>query len=335
MKQINIKELPKVELHCHLDGSLSVNAIKRLAENENLSLPETDKSLKQSVIAPDPCYSLVEYLQPFDILLSYLCTLENFELAAYELMKEAAMEHTMYMEIRFAPLLSVKEGMSARQIVEHVIAGIERAKREFPIKGAVIVCGMRHQSVADNIALLEEIKDLYGSGVCAVDIAGSEADYPPLLQTEFFQRAKELGIPYTIHAGECGSVQSVADALSLGAKRIGHGVSLRNAPELRAKCREQKIGIELCPTSNKQTKAIDSMEHYPIGLFMEEGLLVTINTDNRTVSNITLTEELTWMAKEYQIDPVQLTQNGIEASFADVKTKAWMEQQLASFMKSK
>lgn len=331
---INIKELPKVELHCHLDGSISVDTIKKLAVQANLLLPQADAVLKQEIMAPVPCNSLTEYLQPFGVLLQYLSSLECFEIAAYELMREAAAEHIMYIEIRFAPLLSVTEGMTARQIVASVISGIKRAERDFSIKGAVIICGMRYEDVNRNIALLEEIKDFYGQGVCAVDIAGGEAEYPPMLQAGFFQRAKELGIPYTIHAGECGSAQNVADVLALGTTRIGHGIALINDPVLRARCREKNIGIELCPTSNWQTKAIDTMENYPIGLFMNEGLLVTVNTDNRTVSNTTLTAELTWMAKEYQIDPILLTQNAIKVSFADSATKAWMKQNLEKFLKS-
>lgn len=285
-----LQELKKYDLHCHLDGSLSVECIRTMAEHAGMDLEE--ENLKERLFADFHCKSLAEYLTKFDLPLECLVTEENFTTAVKDVMKTAAAERVVYIEIRFAPLLSVREGLSVRQIIESALKGLKQGEEEYSIKGNLILCGMRHMPWEKNVELVKTAKEYYGHGVCAVDLAGDEAAFPVGQQAEMFRAAKKSGIPFTIHAGECHSAQSIWDALELGASRIGHGIAARKDPRLMEYCAQHKIPFEMCPVSNLQTKAVQSMEEYPLALFLEKGIPVTINTDNRTVSDTSMTREL-------------------------------------------
>ncbi len=242
-------------------------------------------------------------------------------------MAQGAGEHTIYMEIRFAPLLSAAEGLTSRQIVESVLRGLKKAEESFQIKGNIILCAMRHMPWEKNMEIVELAREYLGQGVCAIDLAGDEAAFPVLGQKRVFEEAARLGIPFTIHAGECSSAESIQNAVELGAKRIGHGIAMAGNKDAIRLCRQREIGIEMCPTSNLQTKAVPSMGQYPFREFWEEGLLVTVNTDNRTVSGTTVTQELEALEQAGYLLPEerkQLMQNAAKASFADNAVKDWM-----------
>ena len=304
------------DLHCHLDGSLSEECIRNLAEEAGISLEGVD--LSEELRADADCKSLAEYLTKFDLPLKCLVSEESFTRAVLDVMKTAAAEHVTYMEIRFAPMLSVTENLSAREIIEGALKGLSMGKKQYGMDGNLILCGMRHMPVEENIRLVETAAEYHGYGVCAVDLAGDEAAFPVRQQAGMFQRAKELGIPFTIHAGECGSAQSIWDAIELGASRIGHGIAAAKDEKLMRYCAEHEITFEMCPVSNFQTKAVKSMEEYPLLKFLEAGIPVTINTDNRTVSNTSLTRELELLQRYYGIgDKVikKLMDNARRAAF--------------------
>ena len=234
------------------------------------------------------------------------------------MMKTAAAEQVTYLEIRFAPMLSVTENLSAREIIEGALKGLSMGKKQYGMDGNLILCGMRHMPVEVNTRLVETAAEYYGYGVCAVDLAGDEAAFPVRKQAGMFKRAKELSIPFTIHAGECGSAQSIWDAIELGASRIGHGIAAAKDETLMRYCAEHEIPFEMCPVSNLQTKAVKSMEEYPFLKFLEAGIPVTINTDNRTVSNTSLTRELELLQGYYEMgDKVieKLMDNARRAAF--------------------
>lgn len=149
-------------------------------------------------------------------------------------------------------------------------------------------------------------KGILGAGVCAADLAGAEVPYPMSGFMELFKYAKQLGLPFTIHAGECGNAQNIIDAVEAGAARIGHGIAMRGHDDLERQLSAKGIGIELCPISNLQTKAVASADEYPIREFLDAGLKVTINTDNRTVSNTTLSKELEFIERTYGIRDEEL-----------------------------
>lgn len=310
-----LKKLPKVELHCHLDGSLSLEFLK-----ERLQM---DVSLSQ-VQAGWQCRNLGEYLEKFDLPLLALQDREGLKEAGYDLIRSVADENVRYIEVRFAPLLSVHESFGTEQVIESVLEGLEKGKKEFQVEYNVIVCAMRHHSLSDNLAMIRAARQFLGEGVCAADLAGNEAAYPMSDFLELFREVKKLDMPFTIHAGECGSARNIADAVEAGASRIGHGIAMKGDADVRRLCKEKGIGIEMCPISNLQTKAIGDIREYPMNLFLEEGLFVTVNTDNRTVSGTTITNELKFIQKNCGVDDtavLDMMKNAVRVSFVDEDIK--------------
>ncbi|MBQ2318486.1 MAG: adenosine deaminase, partial [Lachnospiraceae bacterium] len=159
------------------------------------------------------------------------------------------------------------------------------------IESGILVCAMRHMSLEDNLAVLKAAREHLGSGVVGFDIAGDEAAFPMEMFTNLFHEAKRLEIPYTIHAGECGRAENVRGAIELGTRRVGHGIAMDGHTDIMKMCVDHHVGVEMCPTSNLQTHALESLNDYPIRRYLDAGIPVSINTDNRTVSGITLSHE--------------------------------------------
>lgn len=326
-----IKKIPKIDLHCHLDGSMPLATIRELGNRCQIKLPENDKELLELLQVTDGCQSLNEYLKKFVLPLDCLCTKESFHTAAFQLMEHAVSENVMYIEMRFAPLLSVREDLSGKDIVEGVLEGVKEAEEKYEIKGNVIICCMRHFTMEENLTTIGLANCYKDKGVCAIDLAGDESSFPTSGYQYIFERAKELNLTYTIHGGECGNVEDVRSAINFGASRIGHGIALIKDPGLYPQVRDQKIGIEMCPISNLHTKAVENLEQYPIQNYIDEGILVTVNTDNRMVSGTSITKEFLLLNEGFDLDFVQLIKNAIEVSFADQSTKEWMRNKLDSF----
>ena len=276
MTRDKLTVLPKVELHCHLDGSLSREFIERRL-NRKVSQSELSVS--------DDCRSLNEYLEKFDLPGKCIMDEEGLSEAGYDVLKSMKQENVCYAEIRFAPLLSETEDMNCAKVIEALLAGLEKGKKDFGIEYGVITCAMRHHSEEENRRMIRTAREYLGYGVCAADLAGAEALYPMSEFMELFQETKKLGMPFTLHAGECGSVQNILDSVEAGAGRIGHGIAMRGHREVQKELQRKGIGIEMCPVSNLQTKAVESTKDYPMREFLDNGLKVTVNTDNRTVSN--------------------------------------------------
>lgn len=291
-----------IDLHCHLDGSITIETLRALAQNAGIVLPNNHKELLSLVEAPAKCQSLIEYLTKFDLPVSCLQIKENLFKASKDLIVQASKDRVVYIEIRFAPLLHVQKGLSVEDILDSVIEGTKAGVSQVKgtghfIEVGVIVCGMRHELPENNVQMVKKAAAFYGKGLCGVDIAGDEVNYPPEVQKPMFDLAKDLNIPITIHAGECGNASNVIKAIKLGAKRIGHGIALANNMEALNKCKEAGVTLEMCPTSNLQTKAVKKTKDYPFRLFMDAGLKVTVNTDNRIVSQTTMEKEMTWLSK--------------------------------------
>ncbi len=309
-----MEAMPKIDLHCHLDGSMTLNSVEQIL-GRTIRVEELE--------AGECCRNLAEYLERFRLPLQCIQTEEGLRLAAREFLLDVAREQTKYVEVRFAPLSSVHEQLSCRKVIEAVLNGLEEAQARCGVSWNVIVCAMRHHPWEDSLAMLKICREYLGAGICAADLAGDEASYPMEGFRELFAQVKQLGFPFTIHAGECGRVENVLEAVKCGAARVGHGIALSGHPEAQKLCAERKIGIEMCPTSNLQTRAAKK-ESYPIREFMDAGLWVTLNTDNRTVSNTSMTKEMTFMVQEYGITEEELRQffcHAVEVSFADDQTK--------------
>ena len=301
--------LPKVELHCHLDGSLSRGFIeKRLGR----------KVLQSELSVSEDCRSLNEYLEKFDLPGKCIMDETGLKEAGYDVLKSMKQENVCYAEIRFAPLLSETPDMNCNKVIEALLAGLEKGKRDFGVEYGVITCAMRHHSEEENARMLRTAREYLGHGVCAADLAGAESLYPMSEFMELFGQAKKLGMPFTIHAGECGNVQNILDSVEAGALRIGHGIAMRGNSEVQKMIREKGIGVEMCPISNLQTKAVESESQYPLREFLNNGIKVTINTDNRTVSNTTMTKELQFIQEHYRITDEEIRlmmRNAVDTAF--------------------
>ena len=285
--------IPKIELHCHLDGSVRPKTIIDLAKKDGIELPSYDlEEIEKLSIAPMECSSLDEYLKRFDLPLAVMQSGENIEKIVFELMEDALFENVKYMEIRFAPVLHTKNGMSQEEVIQSAINGIKRAEMFFNIEATLILCCMKHLSEEDAIETIEAGKEFIGKGVSAVDLAGGEEEGFADKFVNAMKLAKEYGYHITVHAGEAASAQNVIDSIEkLGAERIGHGVRIENNEEAYNLVKEKGVMLEICPTSNVQTKAVDSMKNHPIRRFLDDGIKISVNTDNRTVSNTSMSDE--------------------------------------------
>jgi len=281
-------DIPKIELHCHLDGSVSETAIIDIAKKSNVLVPE---QIGNQIKAPKICNDLSEYLTCFNYILPFLQTKESLEIAAYDVIQQTHKDNIIYTEIRFAPQLHCKNGLEQIEVINAVLKGLKRGERDFKVKNQAILCMMRGHDNKENIKTLQCAKNLLGTGVCAVDLAGNEMAYPPELYKLLFEQAVKWEIPFTIHAGECGNANNVKTAIEMGAKRIGHGVAIAGNEEIKKLCKQYNVYLEMCPVSNIQTKAISDIKNYPFVKMQKEGVKVSINTDNRSVSDTNLIRE--------------------------------------------
>lgn len=278
-----------IDLHLHFDGSLLPRTVLELAQEQNIVLPASDPDeLKLFLCAPSDCGSLNEYLEKFDLPLLVLQTKEAVRKAMYVLTSSLKEQGLLYAEIRFAPQLHTKKGMTQEETVKAAIQGMQEALAGSFFKAKLILCCMRGaDNREENLLTVRTAAAFLGRGVAAVDLAGAEALFPTEDFAEVFALAKELGVPYTIHAGEADGPESIWAALRMGASRIGHGVRACEDKELMEVLRERQIPLEMCPSSNVQTKAVPSFEEHPVLDYLRRGLLVTVNTDNMTVSDTT------------------------------------------------
>lgn len=325
MDKTTLKDLAKAELHCHLDGSISLGGIRQLAEMANITVPESDKELKQLVVAPENAESLMDYLKTFDFVRPLLQTKEALHLAAYDVARQAAQENVIYTEIRFAPELSMDEGLSASETVEAVLAGLKQAEEEFGIVAKVLVCGMKQSPKEVTRDIFEHVVELAEKGLVGFDFAGNELDFPPAQLADLIKETQALGLPMTFHAGECGCAHYIADSIALDIKRIGHSTAIYNQPELIQEFIEKGVTAELCLTSNLQTKAAKSLDEFPFLALKNAGAKITINTDNRTVSDTNLTKEYALFVKHFGVsvaDFLAFNKNAIQASFTNEAQKA-------------
>ncbi|HGC7419106.1 TPA: adenosine deaminase [Streptococcus agalactiae] len=324
MTQAVLKELAKAELHCHLDGSLSLPAIRKLANMADIILPSSDKELRKYVIAPAQTESLVDYLKTFEFIRPLLQTKEALRFAAYDVARQAALENVIYIEIRFAPELSMDKGLTASDTVLAVLEGLADAQKEFNIVARTLVCGMRQSSHKTTKDIIKHIVDLAPKGLVGFDFAGDEFSYPTDSLVDLIQEVKRSGYPMTLHAGECGCAKHIADSLNLGIKRMGHVTALTGQRDLIKRFVEEDAVAEMCLTSNLQTKAASSIQSFPYQELYDAGGKITINTDNRTVSDTNLTKEyslfVTYFGTKIE-DFLVFNQNAVKASFTSDSEK--------------
>lgn len=317
---MRMEEYGKIDLHVHLDGSLSVETIFKLAQREGVELPaDTLEGLRPYLTAKRDCESLNEYLKCFDLPLAVLQSAENLKTAAYELGTKLAKKGLCYGEIRFAPQLHRQKGLVQEEAVEAVLAGLLKAVKENTICLKAILCCMRGVDVHEaNMETVQIAARFLGKGVAAVDLAGAEALYPTRDYEEEFRLARNLRVPFTIHAGEADGPESIWKALEMGALRIGHGVRAAEDDKLMDELVKRGCVLEMCPTSNLQTKAVRSLSEYPLREYLNRGIKVTVNSDNMTVSDTWVGKEFSLLSQEYG-----LTEDEADKLFRNAKKAAF------------
>ncbi|MBT7972927.1 MAG: adenosine deaminase, partial [Candidatus Marinimicrobia bacterium] len=288
-----LKKLPKVELHCHLDGSLRVETILDLARRHNVSLPSSDASgLTKILSIGKKRGTLEEYITRFDITLSVMQTRDSLKRIAYELIEDVAAENIRYIEIRYSPILHTSNGMTLDEAIFSVRDGLKKGEKDFGVRSGIIVCGIRHISPEASLKLADLCVRFKNKGVVGFDLAGAEENFPAKDHREAFYMILNHNINATIHAGEAFGPTSIHQAIHYcGAHRIGHGTRLKEDKDLMRYVNNHRIPLEICLTSNWHTFSVRSLKHHPMRYYYDQGIRVTLNTDNRLMSNTTLTKE--------------------------------------------
>ncbi|MBX7150052.1 adenosine deaminase [bacterium] len=313
-------QLPKTELHCHLDGSCRVQTLIELAEEQKVKLPFTDLAkLRDHLEVGDKAKNLADYLKGFAVTLSVMQEAPAIERIAFELAEDAAKENVRYLEVRFSPILHINKGLRVTEIVDAVVRGLARAESKYNIKTGIIICGMR--SIKPDISLrLAELTVAYkNQKVTAFDLAGQEDGYPAKDHQEAFALILKNNVNVTAHAGEAYGPDSIKQAIhDCGAHRIGHGTRLVEDGDLLNYVNDHRIPLEICLSSNVQTKAVKDFQAHPLRIYYDYGLRVTINTDNRLMSATTVTKELYLAAKTFDFafdDICNIIINGFKSAF--------------------
>jgi len=303
-----VHSLPKAELHCHLDGSLRPSTILELAKEQNIKLPKPDlKSLTKYLEVGDSCKNLEEYLERFNVTLSVLQTKESLRRATFELAEDCASENIRYLEIRFSPILHQEKGLKLTDIINAVLEGKQQAEQKLKIRVGIIICGIRHLDPEKTLVLAELAVAYKNRGVVGFDLAGAEENFPAKHFKESFFLIVNNNINTTVHAGEAYGPESIHQAIHyISATRIGHGTRLREDGDLLNYVNDHRIPLEMCITSNVQTKAVESIDKHPVKFYFDYGIRVTLNTDNRLISKTTLTDEYMLAIKEFGFNADEL-----------------------------
>lgn len=324
---MNYKKHAIVDLHLHLDGSLSAKAIIEVAKKENIKLPSFDeKELNEHLMVPDICGSLNEYLERFSLPNLVLQTKDGLETCTLDLLKRLKDDGLKYVEIRMAPQLSTAKGLTQEEVVQILIKTCKIAQKS-GIFSNLILCMMRGKNTKKlNLETINIAKKFLGKGVVAMDLAGAEGLFPNEMFDEEFKLINKLGIPLTIHAGEAAGASSVKSALKYGAIRIGHGIHSIEDETVIDELVKKGITLEVCPKSNLDTKTISKYEDLPLKDFIKKGVKVSINTDDMTVSNTTLKQEYETLAKMgfNEKNLRDFAANSIKSSFASDKIKKYL-----------
>jgi adenosine deaminase len=321
-----LQRLPKTDLHCHLDGSLRLATILELADQQQIELPASDEDgLAKAIHLGQICGSLAEYLRPFELTCRVLQTEEALQRAAFELAEDAAAENVWHLEVRYAPILHTRRGLPLAKIVEAVLSGLNRAERKLGISTGVIICGIRNIDPRTSYRLAELAVAYRSRGVVAFDLAGGEAGNPAKKHAKSFSLVLNNNMNTTVHAGEEYGPVSIQQALHhCGAHRIGHGTRLAEDGDLLNYVIDHRLPLEICLSSNVQTSAVSGFDDHPLRLFFDLGARLSVNTDNRLITDTSVAKEL-WLAHlhlGFTFDEIKsLVIQGFKSAFLPYRTK--------------
>lgn len=321
-----LRALPKAELHVHLDGSLRPATLAELARERDVSLPEEDPEALGDYMRVSDARNLEEYLARFELTLAVMQDAEALRRVAYELAEDHARENVRWLEVRFCPALNTEGGLGAEEVMDAVLEGLQDAEEDHDVRTGVLVCGLRTLDPRISVEMAELAVAFRDRGALAFDLAGAEKGFPVREHMEAFRVVHRAGMPVTVHAGEGYGAPSVRQALEEAeADRLGHATRLHEDPALEERVRRDGIGLEICLTSNVQTRVAPSYAAHPARRYLDDGLELTLCTDNRLMSGVTLTDEYRHARDELGFSPeelVRVARMGFEISFAEEAERA-------------
>lgn len=312
-----------IDLHLHLDGSITADIARKLAKLQNISLPTEDDEELTNMLMYNVRGNLVEFLKRFDLPLKLLQTYDGLKEATYLILEDMKKAGNIYVELRYAPQLHTQKELTQEDAIKAVLEGINKSS----LKANIILCLMRGEGNEEaNLETIELAKKylVKDGGVVAVDLAGAESIFPTAKYRDAFALVKKYDIPFTIHSGESEGPEGVKLAIEYGANRIGHGVRIREDEEVLKLVKERQIPLELCPTSNYLTQAVASFEDYPLKKYMEFGIKVTINTDDPAIEGTHIADEFKLLEKYIGLtkeDELVILNNSIDAAFTSIEVK--------------
>jgi adenosine deaminase len=323
---MDIPNLPKVELHLHLDCSLSYTTVHQL---DSTITPET---YQQAFIAPKICTNLADYIKRADIAVALMQTQQALRTVTLGIFEQLQKDHVIYAEIRFAPLKHLEKGLTPEQVVAAVDSAVDEGIKTTGIRVGIILCTLRHFSQAQSLETVKLVEKFRDRHVVGFDIAGNEAGYPIKNHLAAFKYANSHKIPCTAHAGEAAGSKSVWETLNnFHPTRIGHGVRSIEDPTLTRYLKESNILLEVCPSSNLQTNMYPDLAHHPIDSLKKLKVPLSISTDCRTISNTTLDREYTLLEQQFHwttADFLAANLAAVDHAFTSNAIKAQLRQQL-------
>jgi len=324
-----LADLHKIDLHRHLEGSVRAATVAEICRTHHVELPTYDAGeLAAMFTLSKPADDLAGFLLPFRLIKFSFVDKEAVARITFEAAEDAWLDNVRYVEFRFSPeFMAFYHRLNLGDVMDGIVSGASLAMRRMPITVKLIVSISRDLSPEtmnmdwpSPVELARLAVDYAGRGVVGLDLAGRESGYPPDLFLEAFRIARDAGLGITVHAGEDAGPESIREAIEeLGATRIGHGVRIVHDPELVLLACDRGVTLEMCPTSNVLTHAVESLDKHPIRELFDAGVRVTVNTDDPTVCGVTLTDEYALVAERFgfTLDEIaHLIENAREASFS-------------------
>jgi adenosine deaminase len=304
-----------------------------LADEQGIRLPTRNlTALKRHLQAGKRTRNLADYLKIFDLTLSVLQTRDALYRVAFELAEDAAAENVRHLEVRYSPILHRRRRLAWEDIVDPVIQGLADAGRRHDMSTGAIICGIRSMPPKTSLLLAELAVAYKGRGVLAFDLAGQEKDYPAKAHRAAFQLILKNNINSTVHAGEAFGPASIGQALHYcGAHRIGHGTRLREDTDLMRYVNDHRIPLEVCLSSNVQTRGVKNVQAHPFGEYFRKGLRVTLNTDSRLISATTVSQEIALAVRAFHLSPYEIKRiiiMGFKSAFLPYADKARLLRQV-------
>lgn len=314
---VDLKSLPKIDLHRHLEGSLRLETLLEIARKYHLNVPTQDlEALRPFVQVTNDPPTHEAFLGKFEVLRHFYRSPEMIQRLVYEAIADAAADNVKYLELRFSPqALSRVRGFAMADTTDWVIEAVRKAEADLDIQVGLIVTLVRHDPLPQARQVAEIAFERSGKGIVGLDLAGDEVKFPSRPFTPLFKEARDVGLGITVHAGEWASAFGVREAiLDLFANRIGHGVRTLENSEILQLVRERQTAFEVCLTSNLQTGVVHEMDHHPLVDMLDVGLLATVNTDDPSISNCTLTNEYEIALRQLKIGYPALRQTIMNAA---------------------